>query len=480
LSFTLRVLGGTSIITVAGVCAKLLSVFALPVLTVLLGAENFGLAALAVSIVSLGVVFGILGLDMAYPRFYLQEDESNREKVENFCWRLVIIASISASVVLIVIWQIFQGQVVAKQHWYIGVYASIAIVLTAIVTMATTKVRLIGDYKKLSISILLSAALTILVSILVAKYWRADVMAILIGNVIGLVVSLLILGLPNASKIWGKSKLEKKLRLSVLKLGVAGSITAPMYWVITSADRWFLAGHSTAATIGIYSVAANVAFLGMILNNAITLTWFPEVSRLYGEKGAQSLDQIGRLWERLVVGLGIVWLLVTATGGDVLQILTAKEFHSGAEYIYWLAGGVFFYGLAGLSNTAFFLSGKMNWVAISWGIGAVVSITLNILIIPNHGAYGAAAVQTMTFLLIATLIYTKSRAVLSLPVNWIKLSTCLLLTLATGLMMNQSWAEVPQISLALKSFPTLVVIWLLLYLIAPDWLNQGLQRIKSK
>ena len=51
MSFTLRVMGGTTIVTAAGVLAKLLSIVSLPVLTGLLGAENFGVAALAVSIV---------------------------------------------------------------------------------------------------------------------------------------------------------------------------------------------------------------------------------------------------------------------------------------------------------------------------------------------------------------------------------------------------------------------------------------------
>lgn len=472
-SLSKRVIGGSGVITLASVGARLLAFATVPVLTRLLGPDAYGVAALAGTFVGLGSVFGLLGMDMAYARYFLQEDKAGRAAVERFCWRFSIFSGVGAAALA------GTGGYVLGQRWlpdtyqWIAPYFFFAIIFSVLATMATTRTRIAGNFRKIAIVLFISALVSVAVTVIIAIAWRRDFWALLLGAAAVSVTTFALLGLPGRSTILSQSNLPAKKKRAILGLGIAGGITAPMYWIISSGDRWFLAEYASAEILGVYFLASSVALVGLMLNSSLTLTWFPEASRLYGEQSTDSLASLGRLWGRLVAGLALVWVAVAAAGGDVLRLLAAPEFHVGAAYIPWLAGGVFFYGLAGLANTVYFLNGRMNIVAAFWIAGSVASVALNLWLVPTYSAHGAALVQCLSFALISFGIVIGSRKILPMPVNWPRLGACLTIALVAGAIMSPAWLGSPAMSLVVK-FPFGVAISVLMCaIIAPDWLQRG-------
>jgi len=474
-----QVIGGTSVITLAGAGARVLSFVTIPILTPLLGPEPYGVAALVGTLVSLGSILALLGIDMAYARFFLQEDMTSRLSVERFCWRFSVVGSIGYAVLIGGGWYWFGHRWLPSDHQTIAGYSLAAVILSVAVAMATTRIRLARNYGKLALALTISAFVSVLISIGTAIYWRPDIRALLLGVLGASFTTLVLLGIPNRSVFLKRSDLPSGMKRAVISLGLASSITAPMHWLISSTDRWFLAEYSNTTVIGIYSMASNVALLGLLLNSSLTLTWFPEASLLYGRHTSSALVPLGRLWERLVIGLAVVWIAISAAGGDVLRLLAAPEFHQGAKYIPWLAGGVFFYGLAGLANTTFFLEGKMRYVAYYWLAGGALSLCINLLLVPRLGAYGAAIAQCVSYGFIAMGILLASRKILPLPIDWLRLAVGLLSALGAGLVMSFDWLENPLLSL-LGKFPVGIVISMfLLFVIAPDWFKYAFHKVRQ-
>jgi len=476
MSLAKQVIGGTGAITVAGGAARLLSFLTVPILTPLLGPAPYGAVALVGTVVALASVLALLGIDMAYARFYLQEEESLRPAVERFCWRFAAIGTIIIGLLAAGGWY-WLGARVLDEHRGIAVYSLLAIGLSAVVCMTTTRVRLAGNYRRIAVAIFVASLASTAISISLAYLWRTDVWVLLFGTIAASVTTLLILGLPPSSVLLQPSHLPTSTKRAVVSLGVAGSVTAPMYWVISSSDRWFLVHYVDAVEVGVYAVAASVAILGLMLNSSLTLIWFPEASRVYGKQGAEALPALGQLWARLVGGMAIVWLAVAAAGGDVLRLLAAPAFHSGAQYIPWLAGGVFFYGLASLANTALFLIARMRFAAYMWAVGAVLSVGLNIVLIPYLGALGAAIVQCTSYGLIALAVFAVSQHLLPLPIPLFRLGIVLVLTVGAGVVMAPAWGAYPVSSLALKFPLGLLVAGIAFRILAPDWYER--MRISS-
>lgn len=473
MSITKRIIGGTSVITLGGISARLITFITLPILTQLLGPEPYGALALVSTGVSLGAVIAMLGIDMAYARFYLQEASDLREDVELFCWRFSAVGAAIIAVLQATIWYFIGDRWAPNDHKVIALYSFFALSLTVAVAMATTRARLSGKYLKIAISFFVSAAVGASISVLLASIWRQNISVLLIGAMSSLLITLLTIGVPKPKFFIKKSKLNVSKKLEVIKLGLAGSITAPMYWLISSSDKWFIAEYFDRTQVGIYSVAVSVAVVGLMLNSSLTLTWFPEASKLYANRLDAAVPALARLWERLIVLLALVWVFITAVGSEVLTLLTTREFHSGSMIIPWIAGGVFFYGLAGMSNTAFFLKNRMQIVAIVWIFGAVLNLLLNFWLVSSYGFYGAAISQAMSFFAIALWLLGLSNRTMALPINWLKLGSCLFFALCAGIGMKSPWFVNPMISLLAKA-PFLAVTYVLVILfIAPDWCRKA-------
>lgn len=480
MSLTRQVIGGAGLITLAGAAGRLLTLVSVPILSHLLGPGPYGVAALATSIMSLGGVMAMLGIDMAYARFFLQVEEGERSSVESFCWRFAAAGAFVLALTVGLGWYWLGRRWLPLDYRAVAFLSFFGIILLVGVTMASARARLAGSYRKLAVVVLIAAAVSVAVSLGVAMYWRKDVWPLLLGTLAGSATTVALLGVPRKPVLLKRSGLSSETRRAVISLGLAGTVMAPMYWVISSADRWFLAEYSDSAVIGIYAMASNVALLGLMLNSSLTLTWFPEASRLYGKHSSAALVPLGRLWERLVMGQAIVWVAVSAAGGDVLRLLTAPEFHQGAAYIPWLAGGVFFYGFAGFANTAFFLEGRMRNVAHFWLAGGAINLLMNLLLVPRLSALGAAIAQCATYGLIALGVFTASRRVLVMPVDWLRLSSGLLLALGAGILMSYAWSPSPVLSL-LGKFPIGVLVALFLtLLIAPDWFKRALGGLRKQ
>lgn len=416
----------------------------------MLGPGPYGVAAMATTVVSLGSIFALLGMDTAYTRLSLQLEFRNRRQVESFCWRTCCMAALIGAVVIGSAWYFYGEFWLPKDYLVVTAYSTFAIILFPLVSLATARARIHERYGRLAFAILAGAISSSLVSISVAKLWRADAFTLLLGYISFPLVTFLILGLPRLSTIKNASDISPETRKLAWRFGIATSITAPAYWIISSADRWFLVEFTSTSQVGIYSTSASIALLGLILNTSLNSVWLPEATRAYEKNQVASLESLGKTWQLMITLLALIWLTVTAAGGDIIRFLTPSQFHSGAQYIPWLAGGVFFYGLATLCSAPFFIKHQMGKLALLWLISALFSLFLNYLLVPEHGPDGAALVQTISFLLLAVLVFFLSRKILPFPTNWGRLVPCLILSLVAGLIMQGEWHMNPLASMALK------------------------------
>lgn len=479
MSLARRVIAGTSVVTAAGVFSRLLSLLTVPILSRLLGPEPYGVAALVGNTVALASTLALFGIDLAYMRYFTQESGEARAGVERFCWRLAATGAGTAALASTAVWLWLGDRWVSPQQLSVVLYLAPAVMLSVAITMATTRVRLAGRYSLMGFAIACGAVAAAVASVAAALLGQRDAWCLLEGTMAGSATTLALLGLPEMSTFVRRSELDRAKKRALMALGLSSSVTAPMYWVISSSDRWFLAHYADAAAIGVYSMIANVAMVGLMLNSSLTLAWFPEASRIYGENRTQALAPLGRLWERLVVALALVWTGVSAASGDIIRLLTAPSFHVGVPYAPWLAGGVFFYGLAAMATTAFFLASSMHWVALVWLGGAAISLTLNSFLVPAWGPYGAAVAQCASFGFIGIGLLWLSRRVLPLPIQGARLTLCLALAVVAGIATSLAWSSSPLWSLTLKAPVYLAAAALTLRIMAPDWYRIGISRVRS-
>lgn len=466
MSLNKRIASGTFQLILGSSVVRFLSIVTMPLLTRMLSPEAYGTAAMAGTVISLVSVFALAGMDMSYMRAYHSNDSLSGHVVEYFSWRFALGAGVLAGIGTVVGWRIFSGALSLPD--YLGGWLAAGIILSLAHTMAQARARLYNRYRVMSISIVASGVGTAAISIGVAYWWRQDELPLIMSIVAGYLIPVLILGTPPITQLIKPSGLNPAERHNILKIGLAGTITAPAYWVLSSSDRWFLGSFADAASVGIYSIGYSVAIMGMMANNAVLSVWTPETVKEFENDPTRAQFFLGSVADRLVAGFACVWLAITAAGGDLIRLLAAPAFRDAAILVPYIAGGVFFHGVIHLANASLLLMKRLNYAMWWWIGGGVLCMLLNFVLVPMLGRLGAALTQTFSFASIAVGIVIGAQKLYPLKVKWGRLGVALGATIAAGVAMFPAWTAAPVMSLLLKLPVGIAVVIGIFALIAPE------------
>jgi O-antigen/teichoic acid export membrane protein len=469
-SLARTVLGGTGIITAAGFAGRLFGLVSSPILTRVLGPTPYGEVALVGTVTSLATTLALFGVDMSYARFYFSGSPDESAAVERFCWRFTMATSLCVSFLAAAAWWWLAPR--AGQPSGYAVMVGAGIFLGAVNAMGSLRRRVRGGYTRIAASIAAGSGIGMVLAIVIALSIRRDAWALLVGTAGGVAASIAILGLPGKAMLRGSLGLSRTHQWDVVRLGLTSMVTAPMFWLMNSADRWFLGIWKGEGELGVYAFAGSVGMIGLMLNSAITMTWFPEMNRAYEAMGEDASSSIGRMWARLVASLLVVWVAVSAAGGDVLRLFSDPRFHGGVPLVPWLAGAVFFYGVALLANTGLFLRKDLTPVVGWWVAGAAANVALNAALVRPLGAIGAAAAACLGFALIAAGVTWSSQGRFRLPIPWGRLSAAGGIAIGGIAILYVPWAASPLTSLLLKLPAGAVCALMLMMVVAPDWVRR--------
>ncbi len=329
-------------------------------------------------------------------------------------------------------------------------------VLSVITSMSGTRARLHDRYRAIALATIASGTGAAAIAIIIAYFGERDGLPLILSALALYLIPILMLGVPPSALLFKPSGLGYADRKRILGIGVAIVITAPAYWVISSSDRWFLSYFADSTTVGIYSVSAGVAVAGLTINSAILTIWIPEATKLFETRSADGLAKLGFINEAILAAMACIWLAVSAAGGDLVRLLTAKSFHDGTFVIPFIAAGVFFHGVAQLSNTVYLLERRVHCTIFWWVGGAAVNLMLCLFLVPRLGLLGAASGQFVSLIVIALGLSMGTKLILS-HIRWIRLVVIALTVSAAAIFMAPAWAASPFLSLCLK-FPVGVVV----------------------
>jgi O-antigen/teichoic acid export membrane protein len=160
------------------------------------------------------------------------------------------------------------------------------------------------------------------------------------------------------------------------------------------ADQWILGAIAGSRQLGLYSVAVAWAEGLFMLPTALAAVQRPDVVRATEREAAEQTAIVFR-----------VSVLLTAVMAGVLVALApllcagvfGEEFRGSTDQLRILAAGAF--GVVALKQIGSALTGRQRPTAASLSIGAAFACTivLDFLLIPGHGAMGAAIASSVAY-----------------------------------------------------------------------------------
>lgn len=479
MTFAHRLISGTFQLSLSNAVVRLVSIVTMPVMTALLPPHAYGVASLVGTVVSLVAVFALAGIDMSYSRAYHSSKPPSGAVVEHFCWRFAIFMALLTAAPAALAWWIFSGNSSELDQGLTAIIA-IGIIFTVGSTMTQTRARLAGRYRAMATTIIAGGIVGPMLSIGIAMWWRQDALALLLPMLFSYLLPMMMLGTPRVTELFKPTCMARNESTALIKVGLAGVVTAPMHWLLSSADRWFLQYFHGAEVVGIYTIGYSVAIVGMVFNSAVMSVWLPEAAREFERDSVQAKITLGRFMSRLVAAMAVIWLVVAASGGDILRLLANERFHAAADVVPYIAGGVFFYGILHLANAGLLLANRLKWAMWWWFTGGVMGLLMNWVLVPRLGAVGAAMTQCISFAFISIGVLISSQAVFRVQLEWNRLALALAIVVAAGIAMGTPWHVSAIHSLSLKMPIGLAVTAAIGWTMAPDWCVKGFKYLRKR
>ncbi len=210
--------------------------------------------------------------------------------------------------------------------------------------------------------------------------------------------------------LWGRP--DRVLLRDIASYGMRGQVGGVLTLLNTRLDFAILGAWAGPAVLGSYAVASKYAELLRLPSLALTWISYPRLAQLDPVTAGQRAVAMAKP-ALAAVGLAAVPVLLLA--GPVTRLLYGDGFDSAVLPAQVLVVGMVLSGGAGASSGYLYGLGRpgLNSTVLALGLG--VTVLLDLLLIPRHGALGAAVASSTAYLvsdgtLVLLLLWMSRRA----------------------------------------------------------------------
>lgn len=219
--------------------------------------------------------------------------------------------------------------------------------------------------------------------------------------------------------------------------------------VVAVADRYLLTMFVSLREIGLYSVGASFGLAMKLFLSAFEYAWAPFYFATMSEPDAKRTF-------RLVTTYGCAALALLAAGlaavsTDVVRLMTKPAFYEAARVIPWVGLGVAFQGVYLLTSIGMNITKQTRYYPVATVAAAAASVGANLLLIPRHGALGAAWANALSYAVLAGVGMVLSQRFYPMAYEWSRLGRVVVAALA---------AFVTSVALVPTSLPIAVALLL--------------------
>jgi len=182
--------------------------------------------------------------------------------------------------------------------------------------------------------------------------------------------------------------------------------------IIEMADRLMLGWLNSVESVGLYGAGYKIGAIILLIVRAFNLNWQPFYLKDENKNNTDKFKSIGTRFIVILIFIAtmisMLWsLLFTVNINGVFLI--GQKFWGGGVIIPIIAFSYVIYGVFILQMPSIYLKNKQNWVPYFWGLGFIVNLSGNYLLIPLCGFYGAAIATLLSYLTMTIFLIYKNQ-----------------------------------------------------------------------
>jgi O-antigen/teichoic acid export membrane protein len=383
----------------ANVAARIVALASLTIATILVaragGPKLLGELTLLRVLPGLAGVLVGCGLPGAAPFFLVGRDRYDGPRTRT----TILVLTLAGSLAAAGCWLALSPplHVVFFRPWHTGVVLAAAVPVFSQLWVATGKSFLQGENDmrgaNWAIAAEEAAFLPVYVGLLPLLHGTALLMSALVGADLlvtaGIAARLMRRGYRRG---WGKP--DARLARTICLYGIRGQVGGMLSLVNLRLDVAILGALVGPGVLGVYAVASKYAELLRLPGLAITYVLYP---RLTARSRKEAARAVAELLRRAFV-LTAVAAVPLAAAAPLLPLVYGRAFAGAVLPACILVGGLIGEGVAGLVSAYLYGVGRPGVNSLALGVSVVVTIALDVLLIPHFHAVGAAVASAAAYL----------------------------------------------------------------------------------
>lgn len=363
-----------------------------------LGAELYGLYALSLPIAEVAAGLAVLGLTQAMVRYIAMY--RNRQDTEGIWGTLQVglgVTSIASLIVAVGLY--FLAEPIALQLFdepRLIPLLRLASTVVPLLVLAEVAAAATQGFKQMQYSVIASSFTMPMMRILLisglAITAGLTVAGVLIIHAISLAVSCVLL-LYFLNKLF---PLRRPIRTGRRNIRELLDFSLPIY--LSRLVRTFgaqiqtvlLGMFRTVSTVGIFSVASQVNRIGDFFHQSIITASAPIFSELYDQNDQEQMSRFYQTMTKWTFSLNLPLFLILFLFPEPILGIFGRDFIGGATALSILAWRNLINAGTGICGVVLGMTGKTKLKLINTTISVVLTIGLNIVLIPTWGLVGAA------------------------------------------------------------------------------------------
>lgn len=420
------------------VLARLLNFCLVPFYTYYLVPGQYGIIATMFAVIALLNVVFLFGLDQSYLRF--ASEQKDKHKVFLHCFYGVAVNGLFLAALMWLFAQPLARLIgIGEEHAYIVRLSVWVLYLDVLNMIPFTKLRLERRAWYFAGVRTASIIVNVLGNVVFIAVLQKGIASILWANIFGSLASLLLLSPVVYSELKQGPFLtvDKPLRAQLIRFAwpfVPAGLASILVSVIDKPILIHLAG---TEQVGIYQANFKIGVFMMLLVSMFDQAWRPFF--LAHAKDDDAKDTFSRVLSYFCALGTWFWLGLSLLMPDIIQSNLFGSFHlispaywDGLNIIPLVLTGYFFYGMYINFMVGPVITKKtrvLMWITL---LGAAVSITTNLALVPHIGITGAGWAVALSYAAMAAALFTFTQKVYPIRYEYKKLAAIALCCVAVA------------------------------------------------
>ncbi len=432
----------TALYGLSTIVGRFLNFLLVPFYTNIFNPSDYGVISILYTFIALLNIFFLFGMDSAYLKYAGTADISERESI--FKTSLFPVLAVDGFLILLILAGkslLSSAFNIPVQHSYLWYYLAAILLVDSITALPYISLRLKKKAINFSLIRIANILFNITLNIILIVGLKKGIESVFISNLAASLLSLILLA-PELF-LFKKGTFNKDLLRKLFKFGLPylpAGIASMFMQVI---DRPIVEKLKGFETLGIYQANYRMGIFMMLFVSMFQFAWQPFfLENSKEEKGKELFSKVFTYFTA-VGSIILVFLSLFVYDFATLKIggysLIGKAYWSGLSIIpvvlfAYLLNGFYINFSAGL-----FIKEKSIAFPLIMGIGAMINVVANFILIPQLDIMGAAISTLLSYLAMAIGFYFMSQKVFPIKYEWNKVSLVLLMVIIIGTVYYMNW-----------------------------------------